>query len=385
LAVTGKGGERGQRSLASNNSPEIAFPIGRYQDSLTSRGGLQIMRALVKHAPGDGNVEVLEVEEPVCRENQVKIETAFCGVCGTDIHILRDTFRNYPPVILGHEFAGTVVEVGRHVSGVMIGQRVTGLGATAVTCGQCLYCRSGNFVFCEQRRGMGHGVNGAFARYVVMRPDQLYALPEALSLEEAALSEPFAAAIHAVIEVSKIRIGDIALISGPGPMGLLCLKLLDAEGVKTIVAGTSGDDVRLEIAKRFGAARIVNTSKEELREAVREETKGFGVDVAFECAGHESSVRNSLEALRAMGRYTQVGICGREIQVSIDQIFYKQLQVSGSICYTADTWDRMMKIYAQGKVHLDDMITSKLPISEWRTAFQQCTERRGLKVLMYPT
>ena len=342
------------------------------------------MKAVVKHAPGNGNVEVLEVAEPSCSDNQVKVEIAFCGVCGTDIHVLHDTFRNYPPVILGHEFAGTVVEVGRNVTGVKPGQKMAGLGATAITCGQCCYCRSGNFIFCSQRRGMGHGVNGAFARYVVMRPDQVYAVPNGLSLEEAALSEPFAAAIQAVAEVTKVRIGDTVLISGPGPMGLLCLKLLVAEGVKTIVAGAPGDNVRLEAARRFGAARVINVGEANLADAVSDETKGVGVDVAFECAGHETSVRGCLEALRPMGRYTQVGICGREIQFPMDKIFYKQLRVSGSVCYTARTWDRMMNIYAQGRVRLDDMITSKLPISEWRTAFDLCTERQGLKVLMYP-
>jgi L-iditol 2-dehydrogenase len=342
------------------------------------------MKALVKHAPGDGNVEVLEVEEPSCGDNQVKVEIGFCGVCGTDIHVVHDTFRNYPPVILGHEFSGTVVEIGRSVKGVKLGQKIAGLGATAVTCGQCAYCQSGYFIFCRNRRGMGHGVNGAFARYVLLRPDQVYAVPDGLSLEEAALSEPFAAAIQAVTEITNVQLGDTALVSGPGPMGLLCLKLLVAEGTKTIVAGAPGDELRLEAARRFGASRVINVSKENLAEIISDETNGAGVDVAFECAGHESSARACLEALRPMGQYTQVGICGREIQFPIDKIFYKQLRVSGSVCYTARTWDRMMKIYAQGHIRLGDMVTNKLPLSQWRQAFRMCTDKQGLKVLIYP-
>ena len=342
------------------------------------------MKALVKYAPGDGNVDVFDVAEPACAENLVKVEVGFCGVCGTDIHILHDTFRNYPPVILGHEFAGTVVEVGANVANVAIGEKVAGLGATGVTCGKCRYCLSGQFIFCSNRRGMGHGINGGFARYVIMRPDQLYRVPEQLSLEEVALSEPFAAAIQAVTEVTQVRIGDIVLISGPGPIGLLCLKLLVAEGVKTLVAGAPGDDVRLEAAHRFGAAAVLNVGEQNLLDAIRQHTDGLGVDVAFECAGDESSVRGCLEALRPMGRYTQVGICGREIRFPVDQIFYKQLKLSGSICYTAQTWDRMMKIYAQGRVPLNDLISNKLPISEWRTAFDLCRGKQALKVLMYP-
>src|ERR1700687_4480809 len=224
------------------------------------------MRALVKYAPGDGNVDVLDVDEPTCGDEQVKVEVAFCGVCGTDIHVLHDTFRNFPPVTLGHEFAGTVVEVGKNVQGVKIGERIAGLGATAVTCGQCRYCRSGHFIFCSNRRGMGHGVNGAFTRYVVMRPDQLYRIPENFSLEEAAMSEPFAAAVQAVTEIARVTAGDTVLVSGPGPIGLLCLKLLVAQGIKTIVAGAPGDDQRLEAAKRFGSAAVVNLGSEKLQD-----------------------------------------------------------------------------------------------------------------------
>lgn len=342
------------------------------------------MKALVKYAPGEGNLDILDVDEPRCGDRQVKVEIAYCGVCGTDLHVMHDTFRNYPPVVLGHEMSGTVVEVGRDVENVATGQRVTVLGATAVTCGECAHCRSGYFIFCKDRRGMGHGVNGAFAQYVVVRPDQLYVIPEGISLEEAALSEPFAAAVQAVMEITGVRPGETAVVSGAGPMGLLCLKLLVAEGVRTIVAGAPGDEVRLQAALRFGASEVVNVGERRLAEAACEATGGAGVDVALECAGHPDSVRGCLEALRPMGRYTQVAICGRDIQFPIDRVLYKQLTLRGSITYTARTWERMMQIYADGRVRLGDLVTEKLPISEWRTAFRMCTDRTALKVLLYP-
>jgi L-iditol 2-dehydrogenase len=342
------------------------------------------MKALVKYAPGDGNVDIRDVDEPRCADNQVKLEIAYCGICGTDLHVLHDTFPNFPPVILGHEFAGTVVEMGRNVKNVTIGERVAGLGATAVTCGQCRYCRSGYFILCANRRGMGHGVNGAFTRYVVMRPDQLYRVPANFTLEEAALSEPFAAVVQAVTEVSNVRIGDTVLVSGPGPIGLLCLKLLAAEGIKTIVAGASADKERLEAALRFGAAAVVNVGEQKLADSITEHSGGAGVDIAFECAGHPASVRGCLESLRPMGRYTQIAICGRDIQFPIDQIFYKQLTMCGSMCYTARTWERMMRIYAEGRVRLNDLVSKKLPLSEWQTAFELCEGKKALKVLLYP-
>ena len=342
------------------------------------------MKALVKFAPGEGNLDVMDVEEPRCGDDQVKVRIAFCGVCGTDLHILHDTFRNYPPVILGHECAGVVEEVGRNVTGVRPGERVTVLGATAVTCGACEHCRSGYFIFCRSRRGIGHGVDGAFTDYLVARPDQLYRVPDGFSLEEAALSEPFAAAVQAVTEITQARSGETALVSGPGPIGLLCLKLLVAEGVKTLVAGAAGDGERLAAARRIGAAATVNVTERPLADAAREITGGNGVDIALECAGHPDSVRGCLESLRPMGRYTQVAICGREILFPIDQIFYKQLTVRGSITYTARTWRRMMDIYAEGRVRLDDLVSATLPITEWRTAFDLCADRKALKVLMYP-
>ena len=342
------------------------------------------MKALVKFAPGEGNLEVMDVEEPRCGDDQVKIAIAFCGVCGTDLHILHDTFRNFPPVILGHECSGVVAEVGRLVTDARVGERVTVLGATAVTCGACRYCRSGYFIFCRNRRGIGHGVNGAFTRFLVARPDQLYRIPDTFTLEEAALSEPFAAAVQAVTEITGARCGETALVSGPGPIGLLCLKLLVAEGVKTLVAGAADDEERLAAAAQMGATDVVNVGERGLNDAVQQFTNGEGVDIALECAGHPNSVRGCLESLRPMGRYTQVGICGREITFPIDQIFYKQLTVRGSITYTARTWSRMMDIYASGNVRLHDLVTQTLPISDWRDAFELCATRKAIKVLMYP-
>ena len=113
-------------------------------------------------------------------------------------------------------------------------------------------------------------------------------------------------------------------------------------------------------------------------------TGGAGADVAFECSGHPESVRGCLDALRPMGRYTQVGICGREIQFPMDQVFYKQLTVRGSITYTANTWSRMMNIFAQGRLRLDDLVSTTLPITEWQRAFDMVSDRGALKVLLYP-
>jgi L-iditol 2-dehydrogenase len=342
------------------------------------------MQALVKYQSGPGNVELREMPEPPCGDQQYKIEVAWCGICGTDLHVMHDTFRNYPPVILGHEFSGSIVEAGKNTDRSRVGEQVAIFPAMAVTCGKCMYCRMGNIMFCPERRGMGHGVNGAFAQYAVVKPEQAYALPPGFAMDEAAVCEPFAACVQAVTELTTVRLGDVALVSGPGPIGLLCVKLLVAEGIRTIVAGTARDAVRLQKARAFGADVILNVSEPDWMQVVVEETNGLGVDVAFECSGHPSSVKNCLQAVRKLGSYTQVGICGREISVEFDQIFYKQLKVAGSVGYTAATWARVIRILEQGKITLRDVITHRLPLTDWRAAFDVCEQQQGLKALLLP-
>ena len=147
------------------------------------------MKSVVKYDKGFGNVALQDMPEPQPHADQVLLEVACCGICGTDLHVYHDTFKNYPPVILGHEFSGRVVDTGKDVKGIEKGETFSVLGAIAITCGKCDYCHQGEFMFCANRRGRGHGVNGAFAPYAVARPDQLYRVPEGITLEEAALVE----------------------------------------------------------------------------------------------------------------------------------------------------------------------------------------------------
>lgn len=340
------------------------------------------MPALVKYQAGEGHAELREVPEPRCGDDQVKVAVAHTGICGTDLHVLHGTFRTYPPVIMGHEFAGTVAEVGRAVTGVKEGERVTILPASAVSCGRCTHCRSGEFMFCPERRGMGHGVNGAFAPYAVVGPHQLYRLPEHVGLDAAALCEPFAAAVQPVEEMSGVKQGDVVLVSGPGPIGLMCLKLLVADGVRVVVAGTAADGLRRTKAAEIGAHRVVDVDAEDLDAVVRDETNGKGVDVAFECAGAASSARACFQALRPLGTYVQVGIFGKDVEVPLDAAIYKQLTFRGTVGYTVKTWERTMRILDQGRVRLDDLITHRMPLEQWQEAFELCTKGDGIKVLL---
>ncbi len=341
------------------------------------------MAAVVKTEPGPGHVALLRVPEPECTAGRVKIRVAFSGICGTDIHVYHDRFRNYPPVILGHEFSGVVVETGEGVRSVRPGDRVTVLPASAVICGVCTYCRRGYYMFCASRRGMGHGVNGSFTTYVVVREDQVYKLPDAVSLEEGALAEPFASAVQAIEELTPFPAGDTVLISGPGPLGLLCLLLLRGR-CKLIVAGVAADGMRLELARRLGAEVVVDSSREDLLAVVDRETAGRGVDIAVEAAGAAESVRNCLRAAKKLGKYIQLGIAGADLSVPFDLLLYKQIQLYGSVGYSVKTWERVLNILAQRKIELMPLITHKLPLSRWREGFDLCESKQGVKVLLYP-
>ena len=342
------------------------------------------MQALVKYQKGPGNVELRDVANPKMGDDKVVLEIAHCGICGTDLHVYHDLFRNYPPVILGHEFSGRVVEMGSEVKNVELGESFSVLGATAVQCGQCEYCERGEFMFCANRRGMGHGVNGAFTKFAAVRPDQLFQIPKGVSMEYGALVEPLAVAVHVVEEVASFRFGDVVLLSGPGPIGLLCLKMLLAHGLKVIVAGTSEDDLRLEMARKYGAARTVVVDQENLTEVIASETDGQGVALAIETAGAEASVRNCMESLRPLGHYVQVGHFGRDLTLPWDLVAFRQLQISGSVGYTKETWRRTMKILGQRTLDLSDVITHRFPLSDWRQGFDLMEKKQAVKILLNP-
>jgi len=337
------------------------------------------MKALVKTKPGVGNVELVDVPEPVCTEDGVKVEVKFAGICGTDIHVYHDTFKSYPPVTLCHEFSGVVTETGDRVRNIKPGDRVIVMGSTMVQCGTCEYCRMGNYMFCSTRRGMGHGVDGGFTKYVVVREDMLYVIPDFVTLEEAALAEPFATAVQAIEELTVFNVGETVLLSGPGPIGLMCLSLLVRHGCRVIVAGTGVDVRRLET----GAYRVVNVDNEDIEKIVLDETGGEGAGSIVECSGAGGAVATGLKLVKELGRYVQVGILGEPITVDFDILLFKQLKVFGVLGHSLNTWELVMKIFKAKKVDLKPIISHTLPLSRWKEAFEMSENKQGLKILLY--
>ena len=343
------------------------------------------MKALVKYASGKGKVEILDVSEPVPGAGQVKIEVKAAGVCGSDLHIYHDEIAIpvEPPVIIGHEFAGVVTEVGGGVEHVHVGDRVT-CETTAWSCGRCLQCRLGHHNMCAHRKVMGYAVDGCFARYCVANEPQVHLLPDNVGFVAGALTEPLACCVHAVLELTTISAGDVVVITGPGSIGLLCQQLVKAGGGLAIMCGASQDTERLQLAQRFGADLTVNVETENALALVRGLTDSQGADVFLDCAGAPPAARLGLEITRRGGQYTQVGLFPGPFELGFDTIAYKELRVTGSLGQRRTSWTRSLALLGQGRVDTEALVTCTLPITQWREAFRLFEEKEGLKIVLEP-
>lgn len=341
------------------------------------------MKALMKTKPGFGNLELLDIPEPVCNETEIKIKVHYTGLCGTDLHIYHDSYENFPPVVLGHELSGEVVESGKNVKDIRPGDRVMVLPSIAWTCKKCSFCKQGYYMFCSERRSIGSGVNGSFTEYVIVNEQMVYKIPPTLSMQEAALAEPLACAVQAVEELTEFHNGDWVLLSGPGPIGLLCLSLLVAKGCNVIVTGTTQDEKRLNISRDLGAKVVVDVFTQDLSKIIKERTNGLGVDAAIECSGAPSAVNTCLQSLKRLGKYIQVGIIGSEVEFDIDTLLYKQISLYGSYAHSMKTWEKVQKVLSTKSLNLKPIITDILPLSEWEKAFDLFHSKESGKILMY--
>jgi L-iditol 2-dehydrogenase len=231
---------------------------------------------------------------------------------------------------------------------------------------------------------VGYAVDGCFARYCVVNQRQVHLLPENVDFLAGALTEPLACCVHAVLELTTISAGDVVLLTGPGPIGLLCLQLVKAAGGYAVMCGTSQDEERLALAGRFGADRVVNVETENTLELIGRLTGSQGADVFVECAGAPAAARLGLEVTRRGGQYTQVGLFPRPFELKFDLIAYKELRVTGSLGQRWTSWQRALALMAQGQVDTRSLVSHVLPLTEWREAFRLFEEKEGLKIVLEP-
>jgi L-iditol 2-dehydrogenase len=340
------------------------------------------VKALVKVDAGS-SLSLKDIDEPEVGLEEVKVEVKAAGICGTDLHILRNEYKHAVPVVLGHEYSGLVAAVGRKVKTCAAGDRVVSLTA-AVTCGHCEHCLSGIPMLCAERKSIGSGVNGAFTKYIIVHERLIKKIPESVSLDAAALTEPLACVVHGVMEMAQICAGDVVLISGPGVIGLLSLQVARAAGARVVVCGTAGDRGRLEIARSMGAGEVVDLSVGDVSECVRGLTGGRGADAAIECAGVEKSAAQCLQLLRKRGRYIQMGLFGKPITADFDLMTYKEIRYSCSFASTHSSFSTALRLMDCGLVDPLPLISARLPLDSWKEGFRIMESKEGLKVLFYP-
>ena len=345
------------------------------------------MKALVKFAKGKGMVELREVPVPLLPDDHVMIEVKAAGVCGTDLHIFHDLFPYYPPVVLGHEFSGEIVEVGAKVKGWQIGERVVAEPHTRA-CGVCADCRMGNLHLCPDRRSIGWGIDGAFAPFLPMPARLLHRIPEGISFDEAALTEPMAVAVRAVLLNSRVEPGDVVVVQGPGPIGLLAAMAAKAGGASQVIVFGAGEDakVRLPVASQVGVDHAINLS--ELPDAVqfvKDLTDNRGADLVVEAAGVAAAVVNSIHMVRRQGRVAVLGLTGKSmIEIPWDVAGFKACEIKFTFSTTYDSWARSLSLMESRTIDVRPLITKRAPLEEWPAVFEMLENKEGIKCLLIP-
>lgn len=343
------------------------------------------MRALVKYGRQNGDVEVRDVPEPnKAGPDQVLIEVKAAGVCGSDIHMWREqqSWAVKLPLVLGHEFCGVVADVGSNVNGFQTGQRVACETAASV-CGQCVYCLSGNYNLCPNRLGYGALADGAFTSYVLARPQILHHIPDNVPFEHAALTEPICVAYNALVEKTMMKPGDLVVIQGPGPIGIMALQIVRLRGAGTIVVlGTDADAHRLEVAAELGAHHTVNIQREDAAALVKSLGDGFGADLIVDCTGVSRALKQSMDLVRPNGRITKIGWGPQPLDFSLDPLVGKAVTLQGSFSHTYPTWERVLGLLSTGQVNLDPVIGGVYGLDEWEEAFSKMEEGHSVKSVL---
>ena len=336
------------------------------------------MKAAVYHGPGDLRVEEVPVRE--LKDNEVKIQVKYCGICGTDIHIFHGDggcCDVTPPLVPGHEFSGVVAEVGAGVKTVKVGDRVT--GDPNDMCGECYFCKNGMQHFCKNNIGIGTTVDGGFAEYVIMREKQVYKVSDDLSFIEAAMAEPISCCLHG-IDLCNIKAGDTVLVIGGGPIGMIMMQLAKNAGASKVIMSEPVEEKR-EQALKLGATKTIDPLHEDVEAVLAEYCEN--VNVVIECVGN---VHTQADAVRFAGRGATImyfGLAAPEESFPIrpDDIFKKELHITSSYI-NPYSFERAIQILESGTVELESLITNVVPLDDIADVFTKPEYRRTGKVMI---
>jgi 2-desacetyl-2-hydroxyethyl bacteriochlorophyllide A dehydrogenase len=333
---------------------------------------------------GVGDLRVVEKDIPKIAADGVLIEVGACGICGTDLHFFKGEWKVDTPIVLGHEFSGTVVQTGSQVTTIRTGDHV--VVEPNILCGKCRYCRMSerNF-FCENLQAIGVTIDGAFAEYVKAPERNVYKIPDSISLEEAALIEPLACIIRGLDNV-RIPMGSSIAVVGTGPIGLLMIQMVKHYGASKIIALDIVEE-RLKIAEELGATSIVNPEREDPWRTVRDITGGIGVDVSIECVGSSSAIDEAFKLARRGGRLLIFGVAPEQDvwQVKPFEIYDKEISIFSSY-RSPYTFQRAVEIASSGRLKLKPLVSHVHRLDEIVEVFNGLASRkkRAIKVLIKP-
>ena len=343
------------------------------------------MKALLLSAYN--HLEVKDLPKPIPGSDEILIQVAACGICGSDVHGYDgSTGRRIPPVVMGHEAAGVVAALGSEVHNFKLGDRVT--FDSTVYCGQCEYCLKGEVNLCNQRQVVGVSCEefrraGAFAEFLTVPARIAYRLPASFSFAEAAMLEAVSVALHG-IAVSEMKGGETVLVIGAGMIGLLLLQAARAAGCSRIFVADV-DSTRLAMAANLGADLTVLASGLPLIEEILRQTDGKGVDLVLEAVGREETIVSAIDCTRKGGKVTLVGNISPQIMLPLQKVVSRQIRLQGS-CASAGEYPEAIELIANGKIKVDSLITAVAPLSEGPSWFERLHAREPnlMKIVLDP-
>jgi len=337
------------------------------------------VKALVKQSAGPGFV-MKDVPEPRIRDDEVLIRVRRAGVCGTDVHIYEwDAWaqgRVKPPIVVGHEFAGEVVKVGKLVTDVREGDRVTAEGH--IVDGRCLLCRTGNAHVCPYTKIIGVDRDGCFAEYIAMPATNVWHLDDDVSFDIGGIHDPMGNAFHTALTADIP--GATVLVTGCGPIGIFAVGICKAAGASRIIA-TDVNEKRLALAKRMGAHDAVKP--DQASSVVRQHTEQLGVDVVLEMSGVPAAIHQAFELVRVGGRVQMLGIPATPLEVDFaTEVIFKGITVYGVVGRRMyDTWHQMTRFLRSGMFDPTPVITHRFPLEGFDDAIRAIKSGEAGKVI----
>lgn len=333
------------------------------------------------------NLQLEDLPDPKAGPGEVVVRVNSCGICGSDVHGYDgSTGRRIPPLVMGHEAAGTIVEVGPEVTSYQVGDRVT--FDSTVSCGKCRFCRSGAVNLCDTRQVLGvscsdYRRNGAFAEYVTVPAHILYRLPDGFPFAHAALIEAVSIAVHAA-KITGIEAGSTAVVVGTGMIGLLALQVFRHFGCQRVLAVDVSEE-RLAMARSLGADEVFLGTGADVVALLRASTDGQGPDIAIEAVGAQASVSTAIECVRRGGTVTLIGNLAPKVEIPLQTVVTRQLRLLGS-CASAGEYPECIELMQSGAVKVESLISAIAPLSEGPAWFERLYARTGglMKVILQP-